>query len=177
MYYFVQESFKYDMTVPNELGTSEESQIMPRKTRNSTTMDHFVVSIVDMSELKGHERTEEARLNALKAEIESDGVLIRPIVVDEKTNVVLDGHHRIEALSLLGCSKIPVCYVNYDSRRIGVLSRTKGLEMTKFKVVKAALRDEPFPPKTTWHYITSSRTLNHISCIQRPVNIPLTHLK
>ena len=135
------------------------------------------VSLVDIGKLRAHERTDEARLEKLKTEIESDGLLARPIVVDEKTNVVLDGHHRLRALSLLGCSKIPVCYLTYGSEKIGVMSMRKGVEITKPEVVEAALRDEPFPPKTTWHYLTSSGTLNHISYIQRRVNIPLAYLR
>ena len=152
---------------------------MPHKSGDVTslTLDNIGVSIVEISRLKGHERTDEVRLRNLRDEIKSDGMLMRPIVVDEKTNVILDGHHRIKALSLLGCSRIPVCYVNYNSERIGVLCMNKDLEITKSKVIEAALKDEPFPPKSTWHYITSSKTLNHVSYIQRRVDIPLTDLK
>ena len=136
------------------------------------------VTLVDMARLRGHEQTDETRLNALKAEIESDGMLFRPIVVDEETDVVLDGHHRLAALKLLGCSKIPVCYVSYASDSIGVMSMLKGLKITKSMVVQAGLSEDPFPPKTTWHYLNSnSRTLNHISCIQRRVDVPLKRLR
>ena len=152
---------------------------MSRKTGDGSilTLNNFRVSIVEMSKLKGHEKTERVRLKNLRDEIESDGILMKPIVVDGETNVVLDGHHRIHALSLLGCSKIPVCYVDYNSKRIGVLCMNKDIEITKSKVVEAALKNEPYPPKTTWHYITSSKTLNHISYIQRRVDIPLADLK
>jgi len=152
---------------------------MPHKSGDVTslTLDNVGVSIVEISRLKGHERTDEVRLRNLRDEIKSDGMLMRPIVVDEKTNVILDGHHRMEALGLLGCSRIPVCYVDYTSERIGVLCMNKDLEITKSKVIEAALKDEPFPPKSTWHYITSSKTLNHVSYIQRRVDIPLTDLK
>lgn len=135
------------------------------------------ISVVDIRRLRGHEQTDEVRLKALKAEIESDGMLFRPIVVDEETDVVLDGHHRLEALRLLGCSRIPVCYLSYASDRIGVMSMVKGLEITKSKVVRAAIEGDPFPPKTTWHYLTSNpNTLNHISCIQRRVDASLIDL-
>ena len=154
----------------------KESPIMLKKAETSNRL-MFTVSVVEIERLRGHERTDEARLKALKAEIEADGMLFRPIVVDEETDVVLDGHHRLEALRLLGCSRIPVCYVSYVSDRIGVMSMIKGLEITKAKVVQAAMRGEPFPPKTTWHYLNSnSRTLNHISCIQRRVDVSLTEL-
>lgn len=140
-------------------------------------LDKLYVCIVHIRKLKGHERTDDVKLKALKDEIESDGILKRPIVVDEKTNVVLDGHHRIEALRLLGCSKIPVCYVNYECEKIGVKSTYKDLEITKPKVVEAALRGDPFPPKSTWHYITFSKRMKHISYIQKRVDIPLENLK
>jgi len=135
------------------------------------------VRLVDISELKGHERTDECRLKALKDEIESDGILKKPIVVDERTRVILDGHHRVEALRLLGCSRIPVCFVNYASEKIGVKGTNKNLEVTKPKVLEAALKGEPFPPKSTWHYVTFSKTIKHISYIQRRVDIPLKDLK
>ena len=150
--------------------------IMFKKAETSSRLA-LNLSVVEIGKLKGHEQTDEARLKALKAEIESDGMLIRPIVVDEETDVVLDGHHRMGALRLLGCSRIPVCYVSYVSDRIGVMSMVKGLEITKTKVVQAAMRGEPFPPKTTWHYLNSNpRTLNHISCIQRRVDASLAEL-
>jgi len=167
------------MLIPNLHAEKQGAQIMPHKSGDVTslTLDNTGVSIVEISRLKGHERTDEVRLRNLRDEIRSDGMLMRPIVVDEKTNVILDGHHRIEALILLGCSRIPVCYVDYNSERIGVLCMNKDLEITKSKVIEAALKDEPFPPKSTWHYITSSKTLNHVSYLQRRVDIPLTDLK
>ena len=43
-----------------------------------------------------------------------------PIIVDEETNVILDGHHRYYSLLFLGISKIPVFYVKYMSDDIKV---------------------------------------------------------
>jgi hypothetical protein len=135
------------------------------------------IRIVDMSLLKCHEKTDAQRLADLRAEIESDGILKKPIVVDVNTNVVLDGHHRIDALKALGCSKIPVVLVDYQSPKIGVKTAEKGKEYPKHKVIEAALRGEPLPPKSTWHYVTFSKEIAHISKIQKPVNIPLGNLK
>jgi hypothetical protein len=133
--------------------------------------------IVEIALLKGHERLDAKRLADLKAEIESDGMLKKPIVVDVNTNVVLDGHHRIGALQALGCSKIPVIFVDYRSPKIGVKTSENGEEYSKHKVVETALKGELLPPKSTWHYITFSEKIAHISKIQKPVNIPLKELK
>ncbi len=135
------------------------------------------VRIVDMPLLKCHEKVDMQRLANLKAEIKSDGILKKPIVVDVNTNVVLDGHHRIGALQALGCSKIPAVFVDYQSPKIGVKTSENGEEYSKHKVIEAALKDEPLPPKSTWHYVTCSRKIAHISKIQEPVNVPLENLK
>ncbi|MEM2911009.1 MAG: ParB N-terminal domain-containing protein [Candidatus Bathyarchaeia archaeon] len=140
--------------------------------------DYYLdVRIVDMLFLKCHEKVDEQRLANLIAEIESDGVLKKPIVVDVNTNVVLDGHHRIKALQTLGCSKIPVVLVDYKSPKIGVKTSENGEEYSKRKVIEAALKGELLPPKSTWHYVSFSKEIAHISAIQKPVNIPLENLK
>jgi ParB-like chromosome segregation protein Spo0J len=135
------------------------------------------ICIADISSLKAHERVDENRLKALKDEIWFDRIIKKPIVVDEKTNMIIDGHHRVEALKLIGCTKIPVCYVDYTCDIIGLKSMIKNLEITKDKVLEAALNNNPFKPKSTWHYIRFSKLIKHISCIQRRVDIPLESLK
>ncbi len=135
------------------------------------------VSVVEIRKLKGHEMIDERRLEDLRREIEVDGILKKPIVADKQTNVILDGHHRTAALLSLGCLKIPVCYVDYDDEHIGLRTESFGIQITKSMVIDAALRDEPFPPKSTWHYLALSEGIEHISCIQRRVDIPLQNLK
>ncbi|MEM3816103.1 MAG: ParB N-terminal domain-containing protein [Candidatus Bathyarchaeia archaeon] len=136
------------------------------------------ICIVEISSLKPHERTDSSRVKALKDEIWLDGVLKKPIVVDEKTNVIIDGHHRAEALRLLGCTKIPVCYVDYMCDKIGLKTTAKNsVEITKDKVIEAALKNSPFDPKSTWHYLHFSKCIKHISCIERRVDMPIDSLK
>jgi ParB-like chromosome segregation protein Spo0J len=135
------------------------------------------VRIVEISHLKGHEQLDPQRLANLKAEIKSDGILKKPIAVDVHTSVVLDGHHRIGALKLLGCSKIPALFVDYQSPQIGVKKAKNGGEYPKQKVLEAALKGKLLPPKFTWHYVRLSEEIAHISAIQRPVNVPLEDLR
>jgi len=135
------------------------------------------ICLADISSLKAHEHTDERRLKALRDEIWFDGIIKKPIVVDEKTNVIIDGHHRVEALRLIGCTKIPVCYVDYRCPHIGLEATSKDVEITKERVLEAALNNNPFKPKSTWHYIKFPKTIKHISCIQRRVDIPLKTLK
>jgi len=135
------------------------------------------ICLADISSLKAHERIDSIRLKALKDEIYFDGIIKKPIVVDEKTNVIIDGHHRVEALKLLGCMRIPVCYVDYTRDEINLKSTARNMKITKDKVIEAALSNNPFNPKSTWHYIKLPNNIKHISCIQRRVDIPLESLK
>ncbi|MEM2321510.1 MAG: ParB N-terminal domain-containing protein [Candidatus Bathyarchaeia archaeon] len=137
----------------------------------------FHIRLVDISELKFHERTESNRLKSLKDEIYSDGILKKPIVIDGTTRVIIDGHHRAEALRLLGCKKIPVCCVDYTRDEIGLKSNPEGAEITKDKVIEAALKNSPFKPKSTWHYIKFKNGIRHISYIQKRIDMPLKSLK
>ncbi len=132
---------------------------------------------VEISLLKGHERLNQHRLMNLMAEIKSDGVLKKPITVDMNANVVLDGHHRIGVLKLLGCSRIPALFVDYQSARIGVKTGDKRQEYPKSKVIEAAVTGKLLRPKSTWHYVAFSSKAIHISELQRRVDIPLTSLK
>ena len=137
----------------------------------------FDVSVIEIGKLKGHEMVDGRRLEDLRKQIEADGILKKPIVADKQTNVILDGHHRTAALLSLGCLKIPVCYVDYDDDHIGLRTDAVGIEITKPMVIEAALRGEPFPPKSTWHYLSICNGTEHISCIQRRVDIPLQNLR
>jgi len=59
-------------------------------------------------------------LEKLAAEIRMDEALRHPVIVDKESFVVLDGMHRVAALKLLSCRRIPACLVNYKSPSISV---------------------------------------------------------
>ena len=58
------------------------------------------------------------------------------IIVCDKTNMIIDGHHRLEALKLLGFTKIPVIYVNYLNEDI-ICSNTN--KISKGELINSAL--------------------------------------
>lgn len=145
--------------------------------KNTSIPIKFRIKLVNISELKFHELTDGNRLKFLKDRISCDGVLKRPIVIDEATKVIIDGHHRAEALRLLGCKRIPACCVDYTCDEIGLKSNPENAKITKNKVIEAALKNSPFKPKSTWHYIKFRNGIRHISCIQKRIDMPLKFLK
>ena len=76
--------------------------------------------LVELNKLRQHEEVDPTHLKELKEEIRSDKILKFAIVVDKNTNVILDGEHRFNALKELGCRRIPIVYVDYNSPDIEV---------------------------------------------------------
>ena len=78
------------------------------------------LAFIGIDRLFLHEETIPQLLDALTKEIEKEGVLEDPVIVDRETLVVLDGMHRVKALRRLGCKLTPVCLVDYNSPEIMV---------------------------------------------------------
>lgn len=133
-------------------------------------------TFVDIKELKEHEQTTNERVKSLSDEIKRDGVLKRAIAVDIKTNVILDGHHRLCALLELNCIKIPVVFINYDDPSIKVLPWRKGESLNKETVLNAGLSGKKLPPKTTKHVIERGNESHHIEYVEIICNTPLERL-
>jgi len=134
-------------------------------------------TIVKISDLKEHEEINKEVLMQLKNKIISDQMLKRAIAVDKNTNVVLDGHHRLNALKEFGYSKIPVSFVDYRLPEIQVQAWRIGEKITKSLVVNAALSGERLPPKTSRHMIFKDGVFEHISILEKEVNVPLNDLR
>jgi len=111
-----------------------------------------------------HEKIYPSRLKELSKKILDEGFLRKPIVVDRKTRVILDGHHRYRILQWLGVETIPVMLVEYSSSNVSVFPRRVGYKVSKQLVVEMALSGRLMPPKTTKHVLEIDI---------RPVDLPL----
>lgn len=154
---------------------AHEHRRASRPRRRLGFLKKFTLTPIEV--LKPHEYVDPCRLSYLTGRITVDGVLKKPIVADYRTNVVLDGHHRLQALRLLGCRLIPVIYVDYRDPRIVVETFRRSVELTKDMVVEAGLKGRLFPPKTSKHMVSKDGGLTHISELEKPVNIPLDKLR
>ncbi|HIQ13223.1 MAG TPA: hypothetical protein EYH44_02405 [Thermoprotei archaeon] len=138
-------------------------------------MDYRVV-LVDIDVLKLHEYTDLETLTKLFKDIVGRGILIYPIVADRKTNIVLDGAHRVTVLKLVGCKYVPTIYVDYSDSDIVVESWRKDIKFDKNDVIRAGLTDDKLPPKSTRHMIKIGDDYQHITYIQKRVDIPIKNL-
>ena len=134
------------------------------------------LTLVDIDKLNDHEEVDPFHLQSLRAQIELDGLLRKPIVVDRHTNTIINGHHRRHALSQLNCKRIPVIFINYNSCEVVAAAWRDGEEVTKDTVLHAALSGNKLPPKTSKHFVLINGVFKHISMIEETINIPLERL-
>ncbi|MFQ6010696.1 MAG: ParB N-terminal domain-containing protein [Nitrososphaerales archaeon] len=132
---------------------------------------------IELIELRPHEEIEPLHLEELREEIRSDKILKKPIVVDKKTMVILDGHHRFNSFKQLGLSKIPVYFVDYASSLIKVTGWKDGSRITKKQVREAGSTGRKLPARTSKHMYLEAGELVHISEIVTNVNVPLENLR
>ncbi len=135
------------------------------------------LTLLRIDELKAHESTIRERVEELKEEIEKSGVLKKPVLVDEGTKVILDGHHRVQALRELGCHLVPVILVNYKSEDICVVPWRDCDKIVKEDVIRAGLTGKLLPPKTSRHLIICDGCRRHVEYIEGKHSIPINILR
>src|SRR5947209_19700725 len=108
-------------------------------------------AVVELSRLHGHERIRPALLKELTERIRRDGFLKRPILVADGDFVILDGHHRAEAVRSLGCAKIPAYLADDESDlgHPGTWPDGKGRLGSMQEEIRRGRTQEHFPPKST----------------------------
>jgi len=78
------------------------------------------ISLVDIDKLHIHEEVIPEAVDELAQSITKDTVLRHPVMVDNKSLVVLDGMHRVAAAKKIGCLRMPVCLLDYNDPAIGL---------------------------------------------------------
>lgn len=111
----------------------------------------YSFALVETAALVPHEEVDQERLLLLVKQIARDGALYSPVMVDRSSMVILDGHHRVNALKLLGCSLTPVYLVDYRDPSIRVTQWRKDVKVSKRSVVEAGLSGRPYPPRVSKH--------------------------
>tara|TARA_Y100000741_G_scaffold362720_1_gene349087 strand:+ start:1660 stop:2115 length:456 start_codon:yes stop_codon:yes gene_type:complete len=108
---------------------------------------------MDMVDLLPHESIIEDRVNGLKSYIDSlSPDFIIPSIILSQDNVIIDGHHRYNALKELNVKYVPTIKINYESKII--MTHFNDNEcINKSEVIKAGITKQMLKPKTTMHRI------------------------
>ncbi len=109
-------------------------------------------SLLELRLLKEHEEIDPKHVDDLRIEIQKNRY-VKPIVVDAKSMVILDGHHRYNALKKLNARYVPAITVDYgdDSITVGHW-REEYKNITKEDVINAGKTGKKLPCKTSRHY-------------------------
>tara|TARA_B100001063_G_C16738458_1_gene543373 strand:- start:736 stop:1758 length:1023 start_codon:yes stop_codon:yes gene_type:complete len=129
------------------------------KEHNTKRNTQFNLEFEELSKIKPLEKVLPNHLANIESMILKDGLILKPLIIDKKYNIVLDGSHRYAFLLKFGYKKAPVIKVNYDDETIFVGNDLKhrylidkNLKLSKSKVIEAALNEKLLDARTTRHF-------------------------
>lgn len=115
------------------------------------------VDLVPIDWLKPHEEIRKKNLAQLKdMTLRWDGYT-KPLLVDQTTGAILDGHHRYNVGLELELSRLPVLktdYMNDENVQVTVWPNSDMEDLTKQDVIDMALSENLYPPKTSKHVLS-----------------------
>lgn len=130
--------------------------------RESTLCEQNIVSdiqLIPLNKLKPIEKVFRNHLNHISDQINKDGCINQPLIIDKTDHIILDGSHRYAYLKANGFTLVPVIMVDYSSSLISVGSNlthrfinTHKTTITKQDVINKALNNELFTPRQTRHF-------------------------
>ncbi len=137
---------------------------------------------VRISDLVPHEETKPERIEEIKKLLREEG-LKRPIVVynleGHEKYLILDGHHRAEALKEMGYDYIMVSKIDYLSPNIIVKSWDNDKVWDKQEIITLAISGKRMKPKSTRHlYLENGKEFKLAEVwIMPAICFPLERLK
>ena len=104
------------------------------------------------NELIPHEKVSLRGINKLRSYIHNfnSEIILPSILVCNKTNVIIDGHHRFHVIKLLKVDQIPVSLIDYNS---DLILTNENNSLSKKEIIKSAKNNKIFPPRTSKHLI------------------------
>lgn len=118
------------------------------------------IMVEEVDKLHIHEEIIPGILNWLVEKIRRDNFFKDPVIVDEKTLVVLDGMHRMAAAREIALKYIPVCLVDYDNNSIELHAWGRVIESGELKNVLEAFNRGGFKLSPIEGFDAGSRLLN-----------------
>jgi hypothetical protein len=107
------------------------------------------IAFADPAALRHIEGWSVRRVRWLRDKIVAEGHWIKPVALENRHDLVLDGQHRMEVARELGLKRIPV--VRYPYSEVEVWSLRPQYTFTWEGVVERALAGDIFPYKTVKH--------------------------
>jgi hypothetical protein len=120
-----------------------------RYNNNELISLHFIAPKM----LKPTEEYDPSRAKSLIKKIETEGVWLHPLLVENNNYTIMDGHHRHQAAKTLGLLLIPCFLLSYDNPHLKLSSRRQEKEIYRQDIIKAGLTGNLLPYKSTRHQL------------------------
>ncbi len=106
------------------------------------------LEIREVKSLLPHEQTISPNVKRLKESMLNIGQVVDPIIVDDKTGLVIDGNHRQKVLRIIECPYAPVQKVDYSREDITVGTWFPSVSLTPEEIFKLdSIKHEPVDPE------------------------------
>ncbi|MFD1093963.1 ParB N-terminal domain-containing protein [Providencia vermicola] len=113
----------------------------------------YRLELVNIEKIQITEEHIPDRVEWLVEKIKTEALWRVPLLLEENSYAIMDGHHRFEVAKLLGLKRIPSVILSYDSPLVKVVSWRDDFEINK-KIVQDYIKQKKvFPHKTTKHII------------------------
>jgi cytidyltransferase-like protein len=134
-----------------------------------------IIKHVNLDDLLSHESIYEESGNLYYNYLKSiENIVCMPaIIIDEKTNVIIDGHHRLYVLKKMGIKSVDVLAIDYLNQTNIVVNPTD-LTITKEFVIQKGLARDYLHAKTTRHMLQVNDELIPIISLSKMVVIKWT---
>ena len=115
----------------------------------------FSIELMNIASLIPHEEIIIAKKNHKKSIYKkTNKISFLTIIACSKTSVIIDGHHRYNAMKELGFIKIPVTRINYYSEKV---ITNEDNSILKSEIITNAQNKKLYPPKSTNHLVFCNR--------------------
>jgi len=145
----------------SSINTCDEYYTILQRLNQREMSKEYPVELVEVSKLKSIEGHISERVALLREKIWKEGVWKRPIVVEKKNLLVLDGNHRFQVAKLLQMERIPAILIDYGE--IEVWSLREDEFVSRDEVIRRALSGELYPYKTAKHKFPNVNLICDIS--------------
>ncbi len=107
------------------------------------------LEIRDVKSVLPHEQIVSYNVKRLKEAMLNIGHIVDPLIIDKKTGVVLDGHHRLKVLEVIECPHAVVQTVDYMSDEIIIGTWYPTIDVKVEKLLKLdSIKHEKVDPET-----------------------------
>ncbi len=113
----------------------------------------YDIVLLGVDQILPTEESDPDLVEELLTEISITGIWTHPVLVDDKTFAVMDGHHRVAVAKRLSLRVVPAVLLSYDDSRVRLESWRDNEVFTPKEVRERAISGDLLPPKSTRHII------------------------